>query len=264
MKNTLSLLILLQIFFYTACKLKNTSTEVISASYKDSFVDSLNFPDPYATESSTKRSKVIGWSGDKKPIAPAGFTVTRFADNLDHPRWIYVADNGDVFIAEANSPHSVSDKLLGKKHIDCLTELWQMHYNRERIMSFNDHFYVANTDAVIRYPYHQDSLSITDKGTKIISLPGNERHWTRNIVTNKNKDKLYVSVGSSTNVAEKGIEQESRRACILEFNIDGSGEKLYASGLRNPVGMDWAPGTNSLWTTVNERDELGDDWYLII
>jgi len=275
MKNLLALAFLLQLFFYISCKPKNNSTEVISASYKDTFVDSLNLPQPFATESATKKSKVIGWHNDKKPIAPVGFQVSKFVDNLDHPRWIYVADNGDVFIAEANSPHSVSDKLLGKNQspnsiimlrdsdkdgtYESKTEYLKGLNKPFGMVIINDHFYVANTDAVIRFPYQKDSMSITDKGTKIISLPGNERHWTRNIVTNKNKDKFYVSVGSSTNVAEKGIEQESRRACILEFNIDGTGEKLYASGLRNPVGMDWAPGTNTLWTTVNERDELGDE-----
>jgi glucose/arabinose dehydrogenase len=120
-------------------------------------------------------------------------------------------------------------------------------------------FYVANTDALMEYPYQEGATSIADAGKKIVSLPGGPRHWTRNIISNKAGDKIYIAVGSSSNVAENGIDKENRRAMILEVNADGSNEKIYASGLRNPVGMDWAPGTNVLWTAVNERDELGDD-----
>ena len=119
-------------------------------------------------------------------------------------------------------------------------------------------FYVENTDAVVEYPYDPKATSITTTGKAIVSLPTG-RHWTRNIISNAAGDKIYIAVGSGSNVAEDGIEKENRRANILEINVDGTGEKIYASGLRNPVGMDWAPGTNTLWTAVNERDELGDD-----
>lgn len=120
---------------------------------------------------------------------------------------------------------------------------------------------MANTDGVWQYPYKTGDTKITGTGKKILSLPagGYNNHWTRNLITNADKSKIYVTVGSGSNVGENGMENEVRRAAILEINPDGTGEKIYASGLRNPVGVDWAPGTNMLWTAVNERDGLGDD-----
>jgi len=122
-------------------------------------------------------------------------------------------------------------------------------------------FYVANTDGVLMFPYQKGQTKITAKGKKILSLPagGYNNHWTRNLIANADGSKIYVTVGSGSNVAEHGIENEDHRANILEINPDGTGERIYASGLRNPVGMDWAPGTNTLWTAVNERDNLGDE-----
>jgi glucose/arabinose dehydrogenase len=238
-------------------------------------VEEVVLPEPYATKSVKNNSKVIGWGTDKMPTAPEGFMVNNYADSLDHPRWIYVAENGDVFIAESNSPHSALEKATGKnKSADRITLLRDA--NNDGIaetrtvflkglnkpfgmLIIGDNFYVANTDGVVQYPYKAGSTSITAAGKKIVSLPAGPRHWTRNIVTNAAKDKIYIAVGSSSNVAEDGIEKENRRACIIETNLDGTGEKIYASGLRNPVGMDWAPGTSTLWAAVNERDELGDE-----
>jgi glucose/arabinose dehydrogenase len=122
--------------------------------------------------------------------------------------------------------------------------------------------YVANTDAVLRFPYEAGQTEITAAGDKIVDLPagGYNNHWTRNLVANADGSKLYVSVGSATNVDEEGLDAKvPERAAILEINPDGSGKRIFASGLRNPNGMDWAPGTNVLWTAVNERDGLGDD-----
>jgi glucose/arabinose dehydrogenase len=121
-------------------------------------------------------------------------------------------------------------------------------------------FYVANTDGLMQYDYKTGQTKLSD-GKQIVSLPAGKhnRHWTRNIITNKNRDKIYIAVGSGSNVAEKGLDNEINRAAIWEVNKDGSSVRIYASGLRNPVGMDWAPGTNTLWTAVNERDELGDE-----
>jgi glucose/arabinose dehydrogenase len=122
------------------------------------------------------------------------------------------------------------------------------------------YFYVADTDGVWRYPYKTGDTVMAEKGEKILDLPagGYNNHWTRNLLASRDQKKIYVSVGSGSNVAEHGMENEVRRANILEINPDGSGERVYASGLRNPVGMAWAPGTDVLWTAVNERDELGD------
>jgi len=130
------------------------------------------------------------------------------------------------------------------------------------MLIIRNHFYVGNTDALIKYDYVAgDTLLQQTTGKKIVDLPAgeNNRHWTKNIITNSAKNKIYIGVGSGSNVAEKGLENEIRRANILEVNLDGSGERIYAHGLRNPVGMDWAPGTQTLWTAVNERDELGDE-----
>ena len=243
-------------------------------------------PAPFATKSAKNFSKIIGW-GDKMPVAPAGFTVTKFADSLDHPRWIYVAHNGDVFIAESNTILKGILKFGAKISRKIKTQ--HIGESANRITMFRDsnkdgivdkrfvfaenlsqpfgmlilgnHFYVANTDALVRFDYKAGDIKLNGKGTKIVSLPAGKynRHWARNIITNKVGDKIYIAVGSGTNVAEKGLENEIRRACILEVNTDGSGERIYASGLRNAAGMAWAPGTNTLWTAVNERDELGDE-----
>jgi len=238
-------------------------------------VEEVNLPEPYATKSVSNNSKIIGWDKNATPTAPEGFMVSNYADSFDHPRWIYVADNGDVFVAESNSPHSALEKVTGKnKSADRISLLRDANgdgiaetrtvFLKGLNMPFGmliigDNFYVANTDGVVQYPYKAGSNSITAQGKKIVSLPAGPRHWTRNIVTNAAKNKIYIAIGSSSNVAEDGIEKEARRANILEVNLDGTGEKIYASGLRNPVGMDWAPGTGTLWTAVNERDELGDE-----
>lgn len=242
-------------------------------------------PQPHATPSVTKFSKVIGWKPDEKPLAPSGFTVTKYADNLQYPRWIYVLPNGDVLVAEAKKEEKglekVGAKIIGADKTHGESE------NKNRITLFrdtnkdgkpdanfvflenlnmpmgmlllNNYIYVANTDAVWRFPYKTGDTKLSSTEEKITDLPPMGRHWTRNIIASKDGSKIYIAVGSSSNVAENGIEAEKDRACIIEINPDGSGRKIYASGLRNPVGMAWAPGTNTLWTAVNERDELGDD-----
>jgi glucose/arabinose dehydrogenase len=122
-------------------------------------------------------------------------------------------------------------------------------------------FYVANTDGLWVYPYSKGDSTITAKGQKIATFPAGKvnRHWTRNIIANPQGTKIYVAIGSGSDHAEKGIDKEQGRACIIEMNPDGSNQRTYASGIRNPVGMAWAPGTNELWASVNERDELGND-----
>jgi glucose/arabinose dehydrogenase len=220
----------------------------------------VELPPPYKTESVRNSSDVIGWENNATPVAPSGFTVTKYAGDLEGPRWIYVLPNGDVLIAESNKGRI---QLLRDKDGDGTPEQKTVFLS-DLDMPFgmlllNNNFYVANQNAVMRFPYTKDATTITADGQKILDIPGGGRHWTRNIVANKNGTKIYVSVGSASDHAEDGIEKENRRTCILEINPDGSGERLYASGLRNPVGMDWAPGTSTLWTAVNERDELGDE-----
>jgi glucose/arabinose dehydrogenase len=245
-------------------------------------------PAPYATKSVTKRSKVIGWPAGKTPVVPAGFTVTEYAGSFNSPRWAYITPNGDVLVAESNTvPTSFKKKVAAKLDLDPSKSLKETSANRITLLRdtnqdgkpdvretflaglnqplgmlvLGNYFYVANTDGVLRYAYKPGQTKITGPGEKILDLPasGYNNHWTRNLLASPDGAKIYVSVGSGSNVGENGMENEQRRANILEINPDGSGEKVYAAGLRNPVGMGWAPGTNTLWTAVNERDELGDE-----
>lgn len=243
---------------------------------------------PAPTESATKNSKVVGWPDNVTPSVPEGFEISTYADNLKNPRWIYVLPNGDVLVSEASSPAGS----LGKAIKGIASGKWKSqgsYGSANRITLFRDanddgmaevretflqdlnnpfgmvllgnQFYVANTDGIITYPYTEGATKLEGKGKKITDLPagGYNNHWTRNIISNKDGSKLFVSVGSGSNVAEHGLDNEKERANILEINPDGSGKRIFASGLRNPVGMDLEPTTNTLWTAVNERDKLGDE-----
>jgi len=231
---------------------------------------------------------VTGWQPGETPQAPAGFGVALFAGGLDNPRWLYVLPNGDVLVAESRTekvggeiPPPVLEGLkraglLGKS-VNRITLLRDADGDggaevRETFAAnlnlpfgmwlLGDHLYVANTDAVVRFRYRAGDRQVSGPGERILDLPagGYNNHWTRNIVANADGSKIYVSVGSQTNVDEEKLDaKEPRRAAILEANADGSGMRLFATGLRNPNGMDWAPGTTALWAVVNERDLLGDD-----
>ena len=283
-KKSLFVFILLPVTAILTLSWLHQNNKDLPIPYKN-YADTL--PAPYQTKSVKNFSKVTGWKNGEMPIAPKGFTVTKFADGLQHPRWIYVAKNGDVFIAESNTilkgilkfGAKISRKIK-TQHIGESANRITMFRDTDKdgipdkrfvfaeslnqpfgMLILNNHFYVANTDALLRFTYKSGDTILTGKGEKIVSLPAGKhnRHWARNIITNSDASKIYISVGSGSNVAEKGLDNEIRRACILEVNLDGTGEKIYASGLRNPNGMDWAPGTNTLWTAVNERDELGDE-----
>ncbi len=229
-------------------------------------IGEITLPPPYATESKTNNSRVLKWPDGKTPKAPEGFTVTKFADGLENPRWTYIAPNNDIFVVESGTRTSKNQITVfrdadkdGKFET---RNVFISNLNRPfGMLVLKDFFYIANTDGLYRYPYKNNPLKLETQGTKILELPagGYNNHWTRNIISNQDGSKIYVSVGSGSNVAENGIDKEIRRAAILEINPDGTGEKIYASGLRNPVGMDWNPVNDELWTAVNERDELGDD-----
>ena len=269
----------------SGCGSRNLNSGSYEGSAKTSGYNEKGLPQPYATKSSMNFSQVIGWKGEERPVAPAGFAVSKFAEGLSHPRWIYIGPNGDVFVAESNTILKGIKKFGAKiskkiktQHIgtsenkiilfrdenhDGIPEahyLFKDNLNQPfGMLIIENHFYIANTDALLEFEYHPGDTVLKGSGKKILSYPGQGRHWTRNIITSPSKDKIFIAVGSSSNVAEKGIDKETKRADILEINTDGSGEKIYASGLRNPCGMDWAPGTNILWAAVNERDELGDE-----
>jgi glucose/arabinose dehydrogenase len=260
---------------------------LISASgYTQLKNSSDSLPAPYATKSKMNFSHVVGWKSEI-PKAPQGFIVEKFADGFENPRWTYITPNGDILVAESNSNYSFLKKIGGaligasksnnlRHSADRITLLRDNNKDgkpelRETLLTdlnqpfgmlvLNNWLYIANTNALVRYPYIPGQTKITGKPEKIIDLPAGKhnQHWVRNIIINADSTKIYISVGSGSNYAEKGIANELLRATILEISPDGSDLKIYASGLRNPTGMDWAPGTKTLWTVVNERDGMGDE-----
>ena len=235
--------------------------------------DQLQMPQPFATPSARNNSKVIGWPKEKMPVAAPGFEVSLFAENLDNPRQAYVLPNKDILVVEAirewpgraDRPEKSANRITlfrdtnsdGKPEVRevFLTGLNMPH----GMLLVGDWFYVGNTDGVVRYRYRTGQTKIDGKGEKILDLPAGG-HYTRNLIADPSGKKIYVAVGSASNVDEEnGWEKDQRRAGILEINPDGSGMKIFAKGLRNAVGMDWEPKTKVLWTVVNERDLLGDD-----
>jgi glucose/arabinose dehydrogenase len=233
----------------------------------------------------------IGWPADAKPTPAAGLEVNAFAKDLDHPRWLYVLPNGDVLVAETNAPPRPEDgrgikgwfmKRAMKKVGAATPSANRITLLRDTngdgvpdvrtvfLQGLNSPFgmtlvgrdlYVANTDAIVRFPYKEGATQISEPGTKVADLPAGplNHHWTKNVIASRDGSRLYVTVGSNSNVAENGIEKEDRRAAILEVNPKTGESRVYASGLRNPNGLAWQPRTGVLWTTVNERDELGSD-----
>jgi glucose/arabinose dehydrogenase len=244
-------------------------------------------PLPAPTESVKNFSKVKGWEEGKMPLAPAGLQVSLYQDGFSNPRWLYQLPNGDILVAESNTIKNTLMQAGAVVMGASKAENMKTSANRITILRDADHdgkpevkevfkdglsqpfgmlllkdwLYIACTDALYRFPYKSGDTKLTGEGQMILKLPadGKNQHWTRNIITNADGSKIYIAVGSMDNIGENGKKVPPRRACILEINPDGTAERVYASGLRNPVGMAWAPGTSTLWTAVNERDELGDD-----
>ena len=233
----------------------------------------------------------IGWPQGGVPQAAPGLQVVAFASGLDHPRWLLVLPNGDVLVAESNAP----PKPAGSKGImDMIASLVMKRAgagtpSANRITLLRDadgdgiaetrsvllsglvspfgmaligeRLFVANTDAVLSFPYRSGDTAITAPGTRLVDLPGGpiNHHWTKNLLASPDGSKLYVSVGSNSNIAERGMAVEEGRAAIWEVQVDKGTHRVFASGLRNPVGMAWDAAGQTLWTVVNERDELGSD-----
>ena len=236
-------------------------------------------------------AEASAWAEGEKPTPAKGLEVQAFAQDLEHPRWLYVLPNGDVLVAETNGPERPDDgdglkgwimgvvmgragagvpspnKIMllrdadgdGKAETESVF-LKGLHSPFGMALIGND-LYVANTDAVMRFPYEDGATQITAKGEKVADLPGGplNHHWTKSLVASPDGTRLYAGVGSNSNVAENGIGKEKRRAAILEIDVASGKSRVYASGLRNPVGLAFAPGTDQLWAVVNERDELGSD-----
>jgi glucose/arabinose dehydrogenase len=220
-----------------------------------------DLPQPYTTESASKPPNVIPVPDNPVLQVPSGFTVNIFADNLPDVRWLTLTPDGDV-LAVQSKQNKIN--LLQDNNQDGVAEVKQVFGDRSNNldqplgMTFaNNSFYVANTGEVLRYDYQPGQQQLEGKGTAITQLTpgGYNQHWTRNIVTSPDGQKLYVSVGSRSNADS----EELPRASIQVMNLDGSERSTYGYGLRNPVGLDFHPVTGELYTTVNERDQLGDD-----
>jgi len=232
-----------------------------------------------------------GWPQDALPIARSGLRVAALARDLDHPRWLYVLPNGDVLVAETNAPPKPDDgkglkgfayRMVQKRagagvpsanRITLLRDADSDGVAETRsvfIEGLNSPFgmalvgndlYVANSDAIVRFAYAPGATRITTPGTKVVDLPAGpiNHHWTKGLIASPDGSKLYVTIGSNSNVAENGMEAEQGRAAIWEVDPRTGAHRIFASGMRDPNGMAWEPRTHALWAAVNERDELGSD-----
>ena len=238
-----------------------------------------------------KVAPAVGWPKGEKPSTPADLAATAYATGLQHPRWLYVLPNGDVLVAETNGPKRPEDskgikawfqKLFQKRagakapSADRITLLRglkpdgsaeeksvfleNLHSPFGMALAGND-LYVADTDKLLKFPYQSGDNTITAAPVKVADLPGGalNHHWTKNVIASPDGSKLYVTVGSNSNAGENGLDKEEDRARILEIDPKSGTTRPFATGLRNPNGMAWEPTSNTLWTVVNERDELGDD-----
>jgi glucose/arabinose dehydrogenase len=236
-------------------------------------------------------AQATGWPAGTAPTPAPGLKVTLFAAGLDHPRWLYVLPNGDVLVAETNAPPRPRDgrgirgwiaglvmqragaAVASANRITLLRGLdangaaitrsvFLADLNSPFGMALvgND-FYVADTDALLRFTYQRGQTSIPAPGERVMDLPAGpiNRHWTKNVIAGRDGRHLYVAVGSNSNAAENGIEAEAGRAAIWEVERQTGQHRIFASGLRNPVGLAWERDTGALWAAVNERDELGSD-----
>ncbi|OUM00966.1 PQQ-dependent sugar dehydrogenase [Variovorax sp. JS1663] len=237
----------------------------------------------------------VGWADAAGPTAPPGFTVTALARGLDHPRWVHTLPNGDVLVVESNKPpkpessddgmlKKIRSKIMGmvQKRAgamapsanritllrdadgDGVAEVRQVFL--QNLMSpfgvalVGNELFIANADALVKVPYTEGQTRIDAAPVKVTDLPaGLNHHWTKNVIANREGTKLYVTVGSNSNVGENGLAAEEGRAAIWEVDARSGEKRLFAGGLRNPNGMAWEPDTNVLWTVVNERDEIGSD-----
>jgi glucose/arabinose dehydrogenase len=231
-----------------------------------------------------------GWPDGVTPTPANGLAVTAFATGLDHPRWLFVLPNGDVLVAETNAPKReertglktfVMNQVMkragaatpsanrisllrdgdGDGVAETRTKFLENLNSPFGMALIGSDLYIANTDAIMRFTYKEGAMKIEEAGVKLADLPGGplNHHWTKGLIASRDGTKLYASVGSNSNVAENGIEKEHRRAAILEVDVKSGETRVFAGGLRNPVGMDFHPQTNELWTVVNERDEIGSD-----
>lgn len=230
---------------------------------KHYLITAKDLPAPFATPSAENGSRIVTRPADAGFHVPPGFEVKLWAKGLENPRLVTLAPNGDVLVVES-IPNRI--RLLRDADGDGKPELMTMFADNLKQpfgMAFYPpgenpkYLYVANTDSVVRFPYRRGDTHVSGTGEVVVKdLPGGgyNQHWTRDVIFSPDGKKMYITVGSQTNVGE----EEEKRAAILEYNPDGTGYRVYASGLRNPVGVAWNPITKRLWSTCNERDGLGD------
>lgn len=266
--------------------------ESSSLQVSDGIGPSPKLPEPNKTLIPTVNiAPAIGWPAGAKPTGAAGTQVAAFAENLDHPRWLYVLPNGDVLVAETNAPPKPDDskgirgwvmkKVMGRagagvpspNRITLLRDADHDGVAETRtvfLQNLNSPFgmtlvgndlYVADTDRLLRFHYEPGATEIKSQPIKVVDLPGGplNHHWTKNVIASKDGSKLYVTVGSNSNVGENGLDQEEGRAAIWEVDRATGNHRIFASGIRNPNGLAWEPKSGALWTAVNERDEIGSD-----
>ncbi|WP_415288402.1 sorbosone dehydrogenase family protein [Brevundimonas sp. S1H14] len=259
----------------------------------DGFGAAPNLPAPQPQSvPMVKIAPAVGWPQGRTPVAAAGLAVNAFATGLDHPRWLYVLPNGDVLVAESQGPAKPKAKKGGLRGwIEGLVMARAGSGDRpsaDRISLLRDAdgdgtaetktvflsgltspfgmalvgetLYVANADSVVQVPYRTGQTRIEAAPVKVADLPaGRNHHWTKSLVASADGTKLYVGVGSNSNIGENGLDEEVDRAAILEIDVATGARRVFASGLRNPVGLAWNPQDGRLWTSVNERDALGND-----
>lgn len=232
-------------------------------------------------------AKPVGWAAGAKPSVAQGLRIQSFATGLDHPRWLYELPNGDVLVAETNSPPRPSSGIVqrvmnfflgragaaapsanritllrdtnGDGRADLKTPFITGLHSPFGMVLFDGQLYIADTDALVRVPYREGETKITATPEKVVPLRPAGNHWARNVIDSGDGQTLYVSVGSASNIAENGLDAEKNRAAILQVWPKDKSWRIYAAGLRNPTGMALNPGNGRLWTVVNERDMLGSD-----
>ncbi len=273
------------LFSLTSCSIKNANMPISKGTGPNPVL-----PKPkQSTIPTVNIATAIGWKLGETPTAPNGLKVQAFAKDLDHPRWLYVLPNGDVLVAETNAQPKPTEGIRGYFTNRVMAKAGARAPSADRISLLRDadkdgiaelktpflenlsspfgmalignKFYVANTDSVVAFPYKTGQQQITAKGQLLAKLPAGKRnhHWTKGMVASPDGKQLYVAVGSNSDHAENGIDEEKNRAAILKIDVASGKTSIFGSGLRNPVGMDFEPTSGTLWTVVNERDELGGD-----
>ncbi len=240
---------------------KNNTISTKTLTPKPIRININNLPKPFSSTSVSKPPQVLPIPTNPTLRLPSGFVINVFAEGLDAPRWLALTPSGDVLVTEtrqnrisllrdSNGDGVADEKKTFATAINGLNIPFGMAFGK-------NHFFLGNTNAVLRFPYTKGQQQLSGKGEKIATLPGGgyNQHWTRNVLVSPDGQKLYVSIGSRSNVDEESLP----RASVQQMNLDGSQNKTFAFGLRNPVGMDFHPITKELYTTVNERDGMGDD-----